>query len=86
MNVCWIDDCRRPAFARGLCSKHYQRRRRMSDESNAHNWSSTPLSWCRCETPVPGVIALFKGYYVERELRPGDMVECRTCRRPLRVV
>lgn len=38
---------------------------------------------CVCRSPIPGVIALFHANYVDREPRPGDMVECRECARPI---
>jgi hypothetical protein len=86
--LCMMDGCRRTVSRRGMCWKHYQRRRRMADESNTnvHQQASTPLGPCCCEEPIAGVIRIFgwgSKRYHEREPRPGDMVECQLCGRPL---
>jgi len=83
---CCMEGCRRNVQRRGMCWKHYQRRRRMADESNAHQYASTPLGPCRCDEPIIGVARWFgwgSNRYIERDPVPGDIVECRVCCRPI---
>lgn len=84
--LCVMDGCRRTVSRRGMCWKHYQRRRRLADESNTHQYASTPLGPCRCDEAIPGVVRWFgwgSRRYIEREPQPGDAVECQTCGRPI---
>jgi len=85
--LCKSDTCRNLAQRRGWCWKHYHRARKMTDESRSKNHGmATPLGPCLCAEPIPGVIRIFgwgSRRYHEREPRPGDMVECQLCGRPL---
>ena len=92
---CSVDGCYAVPYVRRMCSNHYRlwREAALTEtagsgfKKGAFRGAPTPtttISACRCSTPTPGVLALLsKVTYLDVEPKPGMMVECRSCRRPI---